>query len=435
MAIVTLPLPNQIADGQTADAVPLMANMNYIANQVNANAYSPPTSSLILDTAYGYQSINTGLTTNQNTAFGYATLRVVTGAQNTAFGYVALLANTTGTQNTAIGGGALSTAISVSDNTAVGFQAMANSTGATCTAVGANALLANTGASNVAIGYQAMFSSGSGTQNTAVGTSALFALTNGNNNVAVGYQAGEAITSGGSNTMIGWFAGAAISTQLSNVVIGSQAMYQGVASNTVAIGHFCMNSASLSSTQNVAIGDTALGGLTTGTNNTAVGYSALSANSTFSDCSGLGSNSAVTGASQVQLGDAATTTYAYGAVQNRSDARDKADIRDTTLGLPFINSLRPVDYKWDMREDYRTDQSVPLHDIKTDGSKKRSRFHHGFIAQEVHAASMGQFGGVQHHAINGGHDVWSIGEGELIAPLVKAVQELSAELAALKAKG
>jgi len=32
-------------------------------------------------------------------------------------------------------------------------------------------------------------------------------------------------------------------------------------------------------------------------------------------------------------------------VQNRSDANDKADVRPTVLGLDFINSLRPVDFK------------------------------------------------------------------------------------------
>lgn len=37
--VITLPLPNQILDGQLADAVPVMGNFNYIANQVNAAIY------------------------------------------------------------------------------------------------------------------------------------------------------------------------------------------------------------------------------------------------------------------------------------------------------------------------------------------------------------------------------------------------------------
>ena len=38
MAIINLPLPNQIVDGTIIDAVPVMGNFNYIATQVNANA-------------------------------------------------------------------------------------------------------------------------------------------------------------------------------------------------------------------------------------------------------------------------------------------------------------------------------------------------------------------------------------------------------------
>ena len=43
------------------------------------------------------------------------------------------------------------------------------------------------------------------------------------------------------------------------------------------------------------------------------------------------------------------------------------------------------------------------------------------------------FGGYQDHKINGGDDVLSLGYEELIAPLIKAIQQLSAEVEALKA--
>lgn len=36
--IITLPLPEQIANGQVVDAVPVMTDLNYLATQVNANA-------------------------------------------------------------------------------------------------------------------------------------------------------------------------------------------------------------------------------------------------------------------------------------------------------------------------------------------------------------------------------------------------------------
>jgi len=82
-------------------------------------------------------------------------------------------------------------------------------------------------------------------------------------------------------------------------------------------------------------------------------------------------------------------------------------------------------------------EDVKLANITHDGSKKRSRFHHGLIAQEVKAVldSKGiDFGGFQDHSVKGGDDVLSIGYEELIAPMLKAIQELSAEVAALKAK-
>jgi hypothetical protein len=183
------------------------------------------------------------------------------------------------------------------------------------------------------------------------------------------------------------------------------------------------------------------------------GTNALSsAINTYSNIVGLGSNSQVTGANQIQLGDPNTTTYAYGAVQNRSDLRDKADVRPTVLGLSFIKSLRPVDFRWDLRDSYRTEPPVlsadpspeevlsynvetkkwqetnKLTNLSHNGSKKRSRYHHGIIAQELQSlirTTGVDFGGFQDHKIAGGEDVLSVGYPEFIAPLIKAVQELS----------
>jgi hypothetical protein len=59
------------------------------------------------------------------------------------------------------------------------------------------------------------------------------------------------------------------------------------------------------------------------------------------------------------------------------------------------------------------------------------------IAQEVKAvldAKGIDFGGFQDHSVKGGDDVLSIGYEELIGPMLKAIQELSAEVAALKSK-
>ena len=256
-------------------------------------------------------------------------------------------------------------------------------------------------------------------------------------NTVFGVSAYTAATTAAQNTMIGAYTGGAITTR----------------SNNTAVGYASLVSAT--SDANTAIGALALSNVSTGAgyaSNTAVGYNALGALATYSNCSGLGASTAVTGNNQVQLGDASTTTYVYGTVQNRSDIRDKADIRDTQLGLGFINALRPVDYKWDARDDYKparpddiTDsvamaawvEACNLSNITHDGSKKRSRYHHGLIAQEVKAVLDAQgidFGGYQDHSVKDGQDVLTIGYDELIAPLIKAIQELTARVQELESK-
>jgi len=283
----------------------------------------------------------------------------------------------------------------------------------------------------------------SGVNNTVFGLNAGNSQTTGVSNTLVGMRSGYLLTSGTQNTFFGRSAGGGVTTQNNNTCIGyNTAVGSAIGADNTAIGYYALfNTTS-----------------TTATLNTAVGSNALSTLGTYTNCAGLGANAEVTGDNQIQLGDSATTTYVYGTVQNRSDIRDKADVRDTQLGLAFINSLRPVDYKLDMRDDYKPPQpetpedptdpeykvalsawqeACNLSNITHDGSKKRSRYHHGLIAQEVKAVLDAQgidFGGYQDHKVNGGQDVLSIGYDELIAPLIKSIQELTARIAQLEAK-
>jgi hypothetical protein len=354
-----------------------------------------------------------GTTTSALTAIGTgAGTSVTSGTNNTFTGYNAGTAVTTGTSNTAVGYEA-GAGYNTSFNTYVGYVAGRNFSSNGNTGVGNSAL-------------QGIFGSSTGSNNTGIGFWGLRDLTTGTSNTALGYTAGDSISSGSFNTCAGGTAG-------SNVTTG---------------------------TANTLIGYNAGGGLSTGGTNCALGDSAYSSgNYTNSTC--LGYNSQVTGSNQVQLGDSSTTTYAYGAVQDRSDARDKTDIRDTQLGLSFILALRPRDFKWDMREDYRTPSPVrpdpltyptdaayqaalsqweidyanweeanKLANITHNGTHTRVRYHQGLIAQEVKQAmdQLGvDFGGYQDHSIKGGDAVLTIGYEELVAPLIKAIQELKAE--------
>jgi len=354
-----------------------------------------------------------GFTGASNTGFGVdAGDSITSGTNNTLIGYSAGTAVTTGTSNTSIGYDA-GAGYNTSFNTYVGYQAGRNINANGSTAVGNSAL-------------QGVFGSSTGQDNTAVGFWALRLLTTGSANTGVGYAAGDAITSGTYNTVIGMDAGGAITTGSANSIVGFSAG----------------------------------GGISTGNNNSALGDTAY-ASGNYSNSTCLGYNSSVTGSNQVQLGNSSTTKYTYGAVQDRSDARDKTDIRDTQLGLNFILALRPRDFKWDMREDYRTappekpdplsypndaayqvafnqwetdyanwEEANKLANITHNGTHTRTRYHQGLIAQEVKQTmdAMGvDFGGYQDHTIKGGDAVLTIGYEELVAPLIKAIQELKAE--------
>lgn len=388
-----------------------------------------------------------GLSADYNVGIGYLALTALTtGYCNSAIGLRALGALTTGQYNTAIGCDALAACTTANDNVAVGSKAMLNSTTATtCLAIGTSALYSNTtGSNNCAVGISALYSNTTGTDNTGVGNLAGQNITTATKNTLVGNWTGRLITTGARNTALGDGALGSLTTGSDNTVIGrgaaqaatttsnltavgTDALSVATGTNNTAVGRFAGFNTS-TGTGNTYVGSNAGNANTTGVNNTGVGDSALSTNAAYTQCTGIGYNSQVTGNNQIQLGASTETTYAYGAVQDRSDARDKADIRDTELGLSFVNDLRPVDFRWDYREDYE--------DGVRDGSQKRTRYHHGLIAQEVQEVMEKHgvdFGGLQDHSQNGGADVLSIGYAEMIGPLIRAVQELSAEIESLKA--
>jgi len=401
-----------------------------------------------------FTKVNNMFTTTTKLNNGDLTIndvKVGKGAGSSNFGSTAIgqdtLANATGADNTAVGWSALNASTGGGYNTALGSNAMRFATGSNATAnvaVGANALKNTTSINNVAIGSGCMeFSSAtSASNNTAIGVSCLRSTT-GYSNVAIGVNALYNNTSGFYNVAVGVSSQESGQTVGGNTSLGDYSLYKNYAGQ-----------------QNVAVGYGTLENNTTAGNNTAVGYVALSSNTEFFNITGIGYNAQVTGSDQIQLGSGATTCYTNGALQNRSDERDKTEVRDTVLGLDFINELRPVDYKWDMREDYKSEmpsrlnkdateeekeahqilmdewlESVKMDNLNHDGTHTRNRYHHGLIAQEVQdviEATGVDFGGFQDHSVNGGQDVLSLGYTELIAPMIKAIQELTARINVLE---
>jgi Phage tail repeat like/Chaperone of endosialidase len=400
----------------------------------------------------GYQSLSSNIDGYDNIAIGYSSSsNNTTGNENIAIGSSSLLFNTTGAGNTAIGRSAL----------------MSNTIGNYNTGIGGYSLQYNIdGYSNVGIGNGTLQNNTTGFQNIAIGNNSGNYNTTGSLNTVMGDQSFVQNTTGYQNTAIGSSSLTVNSTGFDNTAVGAYSLLWNTGNENTAVGVNSLNNNQLGNF-NTSVGANSLLNNQNGSNNVAVGYSA-NQNGEFDNTTCLGYNTSVTNNNQVQLGSSGTTTYVYGTVQNRSDLRDKADVRDTVLGLDFINKLRPVDYKWDMREDYKsampvkailqksaTSEEIKANDLEYrnivkeyidanklanlthDGSKKRSRYHHGLIAQDVKQLidTTGiDFGGLQDHSKSGGEDVLSIGYDEFIAPLIKAVQELSLKVLDLETR-
>jgi trimeric autotransporter adhesin len=201
--------------------------------------------------------------------------------------------NTTGASNTALGMQALNANTTSSNNTSVGYQAgYSQTTGTGNTSFGSTA-----GFGTLTGSYNSYFGLNSGTQtvatatgdsNSGFGSSSLRGITSGSSNVGVGSNTLFANTTGSFNTAIGALSLNANTTASNNTAVGYQAAYSGTTgvANT-AVG----NQAAYSNTtgsNNTAIGLSALLNNTTADNNTAVGYQASFYNTTGASNTAIG---------------------------------------------------------------------------------------------------------------------------------------------------
>jgi len=277
-------------------------------------------------------------------------------------------------------------------------------------------------------------------------------LTTGAYNTAFGYNAGNKVTTGGYNVLVGGLAGDAITTGNYNTIIGRNAMaVMTNQSSCVAVGINAMENCLTGSGANTAMGDTAGSVLTTGTHNTFLGYHAAvksDGNVDSVGCVIIGAASKATGSLSNSLGYNLTAEAGYttvGASGNDiraahgnvtwatvSDERVKKDIEDSTAGLSFINDLRPrtfnYKFKGDLPEEFKG------YEEGSTESYKNNQTNHGFIAQEVKTVID------NHTELTDGFKMWDVrdtgqqevAETALIPMLVKAIQELSAEVKKLK---
>jgi hypothetical protein len=265
-----------------------------------------------------------------------------------------------------------------------------------------------TGVNNTAMGKAALSSNTSGGSNSAYGINSLKYNTTGTFNSAFGVQCLEQTTAGSENSSFGYQTSQGNTTGSSNTAFGYQALLTSTAgSNNVAMGKFALKNATGS--ENVAIGRSALFTQTTGSGNFGAAFRNSSGayapvfNPTTHD------NRVVMGHTGV------TNAYVQVAWTVVSDARDKTEVESLDKGLDFVSQLNPVSYKF---RKYRETE-------ETNGKKR-----YGFLAQEVLEVEGEDNVIVDTEDL----DKLKMTNEELIPVLVKAIQELKAEVETLKAQ-
>jgi hypothetical protein len=385
------------------------------------------------NTSVGYEALNVAKTgAADNTAIGYEVLAsYTTGTESTAVGYKALY-NATGSPNDALGSGAGLKITSGTNNVAIGYNTMEGGTaitGANSTAVGNSALvsLAGAGDNDTAAGADALDSDGSGSNNTGVGYGAAFEDVSGNNITAVGYDAVYAATAG-VNDAFGYEAGYTFAGSSDNVSIGYLALGNGAATTipgkATAVGYQALygfaNSSAAGTNENTAIGyqaGYAGTAITTGNTDTFVGYQAQSNGATYVNGTAIGNGAILTASNVIVLGNT-SIGYIYCEVtgfSSLSDRRFKKGITDlpSSLGLDFVEKLKPVSYRF-----------------KNGDETER----YGFIAQDLEEAlptplkntvetAQPEHGLALLMRQNDKDRTYRLGYGELIAPIVKAIQQ------------
>lgn len=127
--------------------------------------------------------------------------------------------------------------------------------------------------------------------------------------------------------------------------------------------------------------------------------------------------------------------YSQNAVTVVSDEREKKEIMPSILGLDFIKSLNPVSYKFKVGQRIATkydENSNPIEFEEIAGTRN----HFGLIAQEVKAALPDgvDFGGWILTDKNDQNSQQGLRYEEFIAPIIKAIKELSDKVTALENK-
>lgn len=413
---------------------------------------------------------------SQTTGLGVGSLSYVisdafgaNGTFNAALGYWSQFGTTTGGSNTSGGYQALSLNLGGIGNAAFGSKALANSSMVNyLTASGSSALFSVlSGVLNEAHGAMALFGTTTGMYNSAMGCQAAFSGNTANGNTAI---AGTALYSNQNdwNTAIG-FQSLYNNADSFNVAVGINALfsntsgpggstavgYEALQKNTTGFGEAFGESAlavNQTGEANVAIGDAALGSVTSSSGNAAIGAltgsNIVSSGATYNTAVGIFSGPKTDGLSNttalgydaltltshsIYLGNSAITSIAgHVGWTAHSDGRFKRNIKENVPGIEFIRLLRPITYTWDLNglETFRHptgSKTIALPGEAETIAENETTPYTGFIAQEVEAAAQKlnfAFSGVDAPK-DPSKSTYGLRYAEFVVPLTKAAQQLS----------
>jgi hypothetical protein len=264
-----------------------------------------------------------------------------------------------------------------------------------------------------------------GNENTALGTTILTA----------------ANASSAFNVGVGRWSLISLVSGVENVALGNSALGFCQADSNSAGGHFALGNVN-SGNRNTAFGNRALTVITSGNRNTALGALSNSSANNLNNSTAIGYQAIVNASDRLWLGNTVATVWTTNSY-NVSDQRFKSSVKaDEVKGLEFINLLRPVVYNLETKKltEHMT-QNMPADLRKTylneDFSKSTALRQSGFLAQEVEEAAKKagyNFSGVYAPEAGNNTDTYGISYATFVVPLVKAVQELDQQKAALQQK-
>ena len=229
-------------------------------------------------------------------------------------------------------------------------------------------------------------------------------VAHGGDNIGLGYQALNVLGAGaGGNIGIGYQPGLALVTGMDNILLGVLPAVASNATRSISIGR-----------QATCNGDygISMGYLTTvGTNAIAIGRS----NTAGHDAAiVIGNNGTSTAANQLTFSDITEIRAGTTVIHSISDMRDKTSIEDlpASLGLDFINKVKPRRFKWDRR----------------DGNNPNTTWNAGLIAQEAAGLEVESDAEWLNLVSRADPEHLEVAPSTLLMPMVKAIQELSAQV-------